>query len=240
MAKPRPGWKPTNGFKPGHAANPRGRPRGSGDRTPRNVWDILRNRGDRDPLDVLSEFASSQLVDPNLRIAAVALAGYRHGKRPPLRFVEGITGLKAPTTIEEARQYLARLAYLVAEGRIDLDGAAAIREQLQSYVDATVGAEVDQRLRVLEELARGQAARGGFGGAVTVVGGMPVLPGCETTLIMPNTAAPTIEHQPAKPNPWATPDAHVPKRKRGPGRPRKYADQVPEPPPTPDPPDDDP
>jgi hypothetical protein len=205
---------------------------------------LIAQRGDKDPLDVLSEFASSQLVEPNLRIqAAVALAGYQHGKRPPLRFVEGITGLQAPASLEEARRYLARLAYLVAAGRIDIDGASAIREQLQAFIDSVIGSEVDQRLRALEELAREQATRG-FGAAVTVVqGGLPVLPGCEN-LIMPTRPAPPAIDQ--KPNPWGNvPDATAdldaaPKRKRGPGRPRKYADQVPEPPPTPVPPDNDP
>jgi hypothetical protein len=166
------------------------------------VWELLRSRGDRDPLDVLSEFASSQLVEPNLRIqAAVALAGYYHGKRPALRFVEGITGLKAPTTLEEARQYLARLAFLVADGRIDLDGAAAIREQLQAFIDSVVGSDVDQRLRVVEEMVRQQADRG-YGATVIVQSDMPRLPGTESTLIMRGDR-PAIE----KSNPWAEPDA---------------------------------
>jgi hypothetical protein len=201
MAKPRPDWVPPKPFAKGPDArrNTRGRPKGSRDRVPRNVWELLRSRGDRDPLDVLSEFASSQLVEPNLRIqAAVALAGYYHGKRPPLRWVEGITGLKAPATLEEARQYLARLAYLVAEGRIDIDGAAAIREHLQAFCDSVIGSEVDQRLRALEEMAREQAAHG-YGATVTVLQGMPVMPGCEDVL-MPGR----IEQ---KPNPWSAPDA---------------------------------
>jgi hypothetical protein len=203
MAKPRPGWKPSKPFQPGQVANPRGRPRG---RQPceRNVWDAIRNRGDRDPLDILSEFANSQLVEPNLRIqAASVLSGYRHGKRPPMRYVESVTGLKAPASLEEARQYLARLTYLVAAGRIDIDGAAAIREQLQAFIDATIGTGVEDRLRALEEMARAQATRG-FGTAIVVESSMPVMPGCENVL-MPNRAPPVIDQ---KPNPWGeAPDA---------------------------------
>jgi hypothetical protein len=255
MSKPRPGWTPPNPFPKGIGGNPRGRPKGSRDRTPRNVWELLRSRGDRDPLDILSEFASSQLVEPNLRIqAAVALAGYYHGKRPAMRFVEGITGLRAPASIEEARQYIARLAYLVAIGRIDIDGAEAIKSQLQSFIDATVGSEVDQRLRALEEMARQQQAAGtGFGATIVVESTLPRMPGTED-MIMPGDR-PAIDLQSAKPpNPWAAPDvaagldatpqaaanpgAEAPKRKRGRGRPRKFADQVPDPPPTPPPPDD--
>jgi hypothetical protein len=144
----------------------------------------------------------------NLRVqCAVALSNFQRGKRPALRWVEGITGLKAPQTLEEARQYLARLAFLVAEGRIDIDGAAAIKDQLQAFIDAVVGSEVDQRLRALEEMAREQAARGGGVHAVVqVLDGLPPLPGTNIRGMMPGDP-PVIEQQA---NPWGNvPDAAV-------------------------------
>jgi hypothetical protein len=204
---------------------------------------VLEQRGDRTAVDLLSEVANSQLVDMNLRIQAMGmLASYQSGKRPAYRYIEDVVGMKAPQSLEEARQYLSRLSFLVAEGRLDVDGAAAIKDLLQGFIDSVVGSDMERRLQILEEIAREQAARG-FGAAVTVVqGGMPVMPGCEG-LIMPAHPGPPVIEQ--KPNPWATPDAAsdvdaAPKRKRGPGRPQKYADQAPEPPPTPDPPDDNP
>jgi hypothetical protein len=220
MSKPRPGWTPPNPFPKGIGGNPRGRPKGSRDRTPRNVWELLRSRGDRDPLDILSEFASSQVADPNLRVqAATALAGYYHGKRPALRWVEGIVGLKMPRTLEEGRQYLARLVYLVAEGRVDIDGAAAIRETVQSYIDAEVGSELVQRIQLLEEQVRAQATGGGT--TVIVQSDMGRMPGTQD-LIMPGDR-PAIE---GKPNPWSAPDVSatidvIPKRPVG--RPRQHA-----------------
>jgi hypothetical protein len=185
----------------------------------------LRSRGDKDPLDVLSQFASSEVADPNLRVqAATALAAYQHGKRPALRFISDITNMPAPRNLEDARGYIARLSHLAAQGKIDVDAALAIRDLLQSYIDAVIGSEVDQRLRALEEMAREQATRGGFGTAIVVESSLPRMPGTEG-LIMPGDR-PAIEQKPNNPNnPWANvPDVGsavdvAPKRR---GRPRKH------------------
>jgi hypothetical protein len=202
MARPRPGFKPSNGFKPGNCANPRGRAAGSRDKYPCSVWQMLDKRGDRDPIDVLSEFVSSTVVDPALRLqAAGMLASYKHGKRPAYRYIEDVVNLPAPQTLEEARQYLARLSYLVAAGRLDVDGAAAVKDLLQAFIDATVGSDVDQRLREVEEQLRAQAAHGS-GVTVVVRSDLPRMPGTEN-LIYPGDR-PAIE---GKPNPWAEPDA---------------------------------
>jgi hypothetical protein len=99
-------------------------------------------------------------------------------------------------TIEEARAYLARVAMLVAIGRLDVDSGQAIANLLQAFIDSVIGSEVDQRLRVLEEMAREQATRG-YGAAVIVRDGLPTMPGCED-VIMPNRA-PLLDQ---KPNPW--------------------------------------
>jgi hypothetical protein len=191
-------------FKPGHVANPRGRGKGSRGKHPCSIWQMLDQRGDRDPIDFLSEVTSSALVEMPLRIqAAGMLASYKHGKRPAYRYIEDVVGLKAPQTLEEARQYLARISFLVADGKLDVDGAAAIKDLLQAYIDAVVGSEVDQRLRALEEMAREQAGRG-FGAAVTVIQGMPPLPGTNIRGMMSGDP-PMIEQQA---NPWGNvPDA---------------------------------
>jgi hypothetical protein len=201
-----------------------GRARGARSKHPKSIWQAIEQQGGKDPIAVMSEYVSSTVVDPALRLqAAGMLASYQYGKRPAYRYIEDVVGMKAPQTLEEARQYLARISVLVAEGKLDVDGGLAIQSLLQSYIDAVVGSEMERRLQVLEELAREQAACGGFGASVTVVhGGLPTMPGCEN-LIMP-TAAPTIEHKPTKSNPWGdVPDAGAavdvtPKRR---GRPRK-------------------
>jgi hypothetical protein len=154
--------------------------------------------------------------------AAGLLAQHKYGRRPSYRYVEDVVGMKAPKTIEEALQYLSRLSALVAEGKLDVDSGLAIQSLLQSYIDAVIGSEVDQRLRALEENVREQAARGGFGAAIVVESSLPRMPGTEG-LIMPGDR-PAIEQKP-NPNPWANvPDVGsavdlAPKRR---GRPRKH------------------
>jgi hypothetical protein len=80
-----------------------------------------------------------------------------------------------------------------------------------------VGSDVDQRLRVVEEMLREQAARG-YGATIIVQDGLPSLPG--TSIHMPS-GPPVIEQ---KSNPWGNvPDAGsavdvMPKKR---GRPRK-------------------
>jgi hypothetical protein len=163
---------------------------------------VIDQRGDRDPIDLLSEIANSQLVDMNLRLQALGvLTSHKHGKRPAYRYIEDVVGMKAPKTIAEAQQYMSRLSVLVADGKLDVDGGLAIRDLLQSYIDAVIGSEVDQRLRVLEEMARDQATRG-YGTAIVVESSMGRMPGTEG-LIMPGDR-PAIDQ---KPNPWgAVPD----------------------------------
>jgi hypothetical protein len=242
MAKPRPGWKPSKPFQKGVVQNPRGRGAGSRGKYARNVWQLIAQRGDRDPLDVISEFASSNTVDPNLKLqAAGMLASYKHGKRPSYRYIEDVVGMKAPTTIEEALQYQARVAELVATGKLDIDGATALKDLLQGYIEGKVACDLERRMQQAEELLRVMEARGIGSVGVRVIGGLPELPG--TMITMPaGGGPPTIENAPttaAKPgnvpsNPWATPDVGAQVKvkpganKRSKTR-RKWSDPLPEP-----------
>ena len=45
-------------FQPGNIANPEGRPKGSRNRRTQEILDLLKSRGDKDPLDFLSEVIS--------------------------------------------------------------------------------------------------------------------------------------------------------------------------------------
>src|SRR6516165_2112863 len=102
MGKPRPGYVPPAAFLKGFdpRRNMKGRPKGARDRMPRDVHDLLRQKGYRDPLDILGEFANSNTVAPELRIqAAVAMSRYTRGNPPSYRYIDGLTGMSAPTTI---------------------------------------------------------------------------------------------------------------------------------------------
>ena len=158
--------------------------------------------------------------------------------------------MKAPTTIEEALQYQARVAELVATGKLDIDGATALKDLLQGYIEGKVACDLERRMQQAEELLRVMESRGIGSVGVRVVGGLPQLPG--TTITMPaGGGPPTIENTPtdaAKPgnaasNPWATPDVGAKVQvkpganKRSKAR-RKWSDPLPEP--GPGPADDDP
>jgi hypothetical protein len=205
-------------------------------KTPRDVWKLLAERGDKDPLDVLSEFASSNCVDPALRIqAATALSGYRHGKRSALRWAEGVTGIKAPTNVTEACAYVARITELMAEGRVDVDAGVAIRDTLAAYISARTSTDIDERLRLAEARVEELMLRNATV-VSEVVGGLPVPPGLEGVR-MPHLGPPVID-QPPNPNPWAPPEPTAPSAeaaKRGPGRPRKRPKPEPGPEPAPKP-----
>jgi hypothetical protein len=216
------------------------RRKGSLGKTPANVWKLLAERGDRDPLDVLSEFTSSNCVDPALRIqAATALSGYRHGKRSAQRWISNITGMDAPRSVEDATAYIARISELMVTGKIDVDAGAAVVGTLQSYIDAKVGSDLEQRMQAAEVLIA-ELLRRGVGAAVVVEGGMPPLPlgPSDRPVIMPNTGPSTFE---GKPNPWSAPDVRsevrvIPKRSGRPPKGFKYGPAVK----PPDDPDDDP
>jgi hypothetical protein len=180
------------------------------------------------------------VVDPALRIqAATSLCHYVHGKRPSLRYIEGLTGMKAPRTIQEALAYQERLAELLASGQIDIDSASAILTHLRGYIEDRVAIELAEKLERGEQLLREMEARGISAAHVVPVGGLPVAPGMESVRF-PQFGPPTIE---AKPNPWSDPTPDVGAavkatpgaQKRPVGRPRKQTGPKPPSDPKPDP-----
>jgi hypothetical protein len=231
MSRPRPGFKHEGQFKKGFDARrgTKGRGPGSKDRTGRDVWLYLQKRGDRDPLEFLSEAMSSELVDMPLRLQAAAhVSQYKYGKRAALHWISDIPNFKAPANVAEATNSLAYVTALMAEGRIDVGAGQALRDTLLAYISARTSTDTEERLRVLEMQAAEIMLRAAA--TATPVGGLPIMPGLEGVRF-PQFGPPTIEHD--KPNPWAPPvnaDAGaVPEaapRKRG--RPRKRRESEPE------------
>ena len=52
-------------FQPGIASNPAGRPKGARNRRTQEILDLIQGRGDKDPLDALSEIITTN-QDPNI------------------------------------------------------------------------------------------------------------------------------------------------------------------------------
>jgi hypothetical protein len=56
-------------FKAGEAANPNGRPVGSRNKRTEKIFEVLEARGDKDPVDALSEIVTTT-TDPYLKAQA--------------------------------------------------------------------------------------------------------------------------------------------------------------------------
>jgi hypothetical protein len=218
MARPRPGFKPSNGFKPGNCANPRGRGAGSRGKYPKSIWQKIEQLdGNKDPLLVMAEYVSSTVVDPALRLqAAGMLAQYKYGKRPSYHYIEDIVGLEPPKTAADATAYQAKVLALMAAGKLDLASGQGLMTALQGFIDAKSNTELEETVEQLGVLVREILARGLTAG-VTAEGGLPVAPGFEG-IRMPQLGPPPIE---GKAHPWAAPDVAalveaVPRRRRKP------------------------
>jgi hypothetical protein len=77
-------------WQPGQSGNPAGRPKGSRNKRTQEIFDILEARGDKDPIDVLSDIITNS-QDPYLKAQACnILAPYKHSKQsttPAPRFI---------------------------------------------------------------------------------------------------------------------------------------------------------
>jgi hypothetical protein len=68
-------------FQPGVASNPTGRPKGARNRRTQEVLDLIEGRGDKDPLDALSEIVTINKDAAIVATASNILAPYLHSKR---------------------------------------------------------------------------------------------------------------------------------------------------------------
>jgi hypothetical protein len=169
MPSGNPSWVP--GHKPnGH------RPVGSRNRRTKEILDRLQARGDKDPVDFLSEIVTNanNQHDPDIRLqAAGVLAPYLHSKTgamPPLRYIEEPIELPNPnpTTDGEISTNIAHINQAFAAGRLDLDFYNALLAGQREHV-VCLKAAPDDNLNA-EQVIR-------------IEGGLPELVG--TDIIMP-------------------------------------------------------
>jgi Family of unknown function (DUF5681) len=191
-------------WAPGQSGNPNGRPKGSRNKRTQEIFEVLEGRGDKDPIDYLSEVVTGG-TDEALRItAANYLLPYKHSKRssaPTPRFIETPVTVPAFHSVQEAEAYLAHLPVLLGKGELDSQSALELSTLTKNWLDALYARqEYDLKL---------QAQGGGSEQTITITGGLPRMPGHEG-LIMPgddpnkrlnghNSHGPVIEHadQPA-------------------------------------------
>ena len=168
-------------FQPGIASNPAGRPKGARNRRTQEILDLIQGRGDKDPLDALSEIVTKN-QDPNIvATAANMLAPFVHSKRgtlPAPRFVPDQIEVPTFNTVQEAEAYLAHIPVLLGRGELDSQSALELSTLTKTWLDAIYAhQEYDLKL---------QAQGGGADTVIRIEGGLPALPG--TNVIMDDTA----------------------------------------------------
>ena len=91
-------------FQKGQVANPNGRPVGSRNKRTKELLEMLEARGDKDPLDFLSDIITNG-TDPVLKVQAAGIAiKYSHSQiaaTPAPRYVEHPITLPDFTAVED-------------------------------------------------------------------------------------------------------------------------------------------
>ena len=170
---------------PGHTNNPKGRPAGSRNRRTTEALDLLDERGDRDPIDIASEFANNANLIPEQRAPCVKLvADYKHSKMGATitraYLSEPIEPPFVPAkSFHEINQNKAHLDGLWNSGRLDLASYNRACVSQQEYAN---NLEAECKL----------AAQGEGPQEIHITGGLPDLPG--TAVIMPGDAPPLNGH----------------------------------------------
>jgi hypothetical protein len=105
-------------FQPGQSGNPNARKPGTRNKRTEEIFSRLENRGDKDPVDFLSEIVSSKKESKELRVqAANFLLPYNYGKRgviPVARFIPDIIEVPNFTSIDQAEYTLIQLSCSLA------------------------------------------------------------------------------------------------------------------------------
>jgi hypothetical protein len=165
-------------FQPGHTLSP-GRRYGSRNKRTAEIFNRLENRGDTDPADLLSSIVTNNQEPNELRIqAAGLLMPYKYGKHgsiPSPRYIELEVDVNEFTHVNDAENFLAKIALLVARGHLDIQSGQELSALVKTWID-TQYAKDELQYKINPPETRDTTIR--------VEGGLPVLPGCEN-LIMP-------------------------------------------------------
>jgi hypothetical protein len=161
-------------FQPGIASNPAGRPKGARNRRTQEILDLIQGRGDKDPLDALSEIVTKN-QDPNIvATAANMLAPFVHSKRgtlPAPRFVPDQIEVPTFNTVQEAEAYLAHIPVLLGRGELDSQSALELSTLTKNWLDS-IYARQEYEIKL-------QAQGGGTDTIIKIEGGLPNLPGTD-------------------------------------------------------------
>jgi hypothetical protein len=194
-------------FQSGSAATiSPGRPKGSRNKRTQEILDLLQSRGDKDPLDFLSEVISTNNhYSPELKVtAANYLTPYLHSKRsvaaPAPRYIDSPVQVPEFQSVDQAEAFLATLPVML--GRGELDSQTAL--ELSTLTRAWISARYER-----EELQLKISAQGGPSNqTIRIEGGLPPLPG--TDVIMPEINGHTTDVLDLEKNAGSTETAPLP------------------------------
>src|SRR5262249_43923962 len=115
-------------------------------------------------------------TEPNLRVAAAALAPYCHPKMqatPTPRYVELQIDVPEFTNVSIAEDFLARILSLVAKGHLDIQQGQELAALAKMYIDAQYARD-ELQFKINPPETRDTQIR--------VEGGLPALPGTSITM----------------------------------------------------------
>jgi hypothetical protein len=173
--------------------NASGRPKGARNRRTQEVLDLIQARGDKDPLDALSDLITNNKDPAIVASASNILAPYLHSKRsttPAPRFFPEPVVVPIFHTIEQAEEYLAQIPVMLGNCSIDSQSALELSTLVRNWIEAKL-AHINTDLKV--------EAQGTGDATIRIEGGLPVLPGTNINMTNELTLSSnghTIEHLP--------------------------------------------
>ena len=194
-------------FQSGEAwnGNANGRRPGSRNKRTQEILDLIQTRGDKDPLDALSDIITKNTDPAIVAQAANILAPYVHSKRGAAvapRFIGEPVQVPEFVSIEDAEKFLADLPQRVGRGELDFQSDLDLSTLTRNWISACYERE-ELKLKLANN--RGLTADT----VIRLEGGLPPLPGCD--IIMPEINGglngKTIDHEPAPPAIEAAPQS---------------------------------
>ena len=170
------------GFQSGEEwnGNASGRKPGSRNRRTQEILDLIQQRGDKDPLDFLSEVISGEYPAELKVTASNILAPYVHSKRGalvPPRFIGEPVQVPEFQSTEDAEKFLADIPRRVGLGELDFQSGLDLSTLTRNWISACYERE-ELQLKIADH-------GGPTNQVIEIRGGLPVMPGHED-LIMPN------------------------------------------------------
>jgi hypothetical protein len=180
----------------GHTNNPNGRPPGSRNKRTQEILDLIQERGDKDPLDALSNIVTTNQDPAIVAQASSILAPYLHSKRsvaaPAPRYIDSPVQVPEFQSVDQAETFLASLPVLLGRGELDSQTALELSTLTRAWISAR-----HEREELQLKIANNRSLSADT--TIRIEGGLPPLPGCD--IIMPEinqgTNGHTIDHIPA-------------------------------------------